>query len=276
MPLTYSLAGQTAIVTGGASGIGKAVAELLAKADATVAVFDINAEAANKVVDGIEGNAFFVPCDMADKQSVSRAYQQVIDKTGTVDILINNVGVWMPGGNILEMSEEIIAQMEMINVLSPLHLTRLAMKDMVAGKHRGCVTFISSTQAQVVDGAPTIYNVQKNTILGMAKAFAVAGGPFDIRVNAVSPGAISTEGMGAAEAVGKERIMAGNHKTPLKRRGTPEEVAQEVVNLCFATYTNGDLRTVDGGFSKVALPESLQVSGHIHPDDPDQAFLRKQ
>jgi NAD(P)-dependent dehydrogenase (short-subunit alcohol dehydrogenase family) len=275
MPLTYSLKSQTAIVTGGASGIGRAVAELLARADATVAILDVNAEAAKKLVAHIGANAFFVPCDMADKNNVDFAYRQVIEKTGRVDILINNVGVWMPGGNILEMPEETIETMEMINVLSPLHLTRLVMNDMVAGARKGCITFIASTQAHVIDGAPTIYNVQKNTILGMAKTFAVAGGPYDIRVNAISPGAISTDGMGAARAVGKQRIMAGNHKTPLGRRGGPEEVAQEILNLCFATYTTGDIRSVDGGFSKVALPESLQASGRVHPEDPDKAFLEK-
>jgi L-rhamnose 1-dehydrogenase len=174
------------------------------------------------------------------------------------------------------MSEEVIAKMETVNVLSPLHLTRLVMNDMIARKRKGCVTFVASTQAHVVDGSPTIYNVQKNTVLGMTKAFAVAGGPHNIRVNAILPGAISTEGMGAAKAVGKERIMAGNHKTPLGRRGTSEEVAQEIVSLCFATYTNGDLRVVDGGFSKVALPPSLQVPDTIHPDDPDQIFLRSR
>jgi NAD(P)-dependent dehydrogenase (short-subunit alcohol dehydrogenase family) len=274
MPLTYSLTGQTAIVTGGANGIGKAVAKLLAKAGATVAIFDINTDSDEKVAADIGANAFFIRCDMSDKSNVGQAYQQTIDKVGRIDILVNNVGIWMPGGNILEMSEEIITKMEMVNVLSPMHLTRLVMNGMIAEKRKGCVTFVSSTQAHVIDGSPTIYNVQKNTVLGMTKTFAVAGGPYDIRVNAVSPGAISTEGMGAAQAVGKDRIMAGNRKTPLGRRGTPEEVAQEVVSLCFATYTNGDLRTVDGGFSKVALPESLLALDSIHPDDPDQDFLR--
>jgi NAD(P)-dependent dehydrogenase (short-subunit alcohol dehydrogenase family) len=273
MSLTYSLKGKTAIVTGGASGIGRATAQLLAQADATVAIFDLDSEKGEQVADTIGSEAFFVPCNMAENADIDRAYEHVIERTGQVDILINNVGIWVPGGDILEMDEEIIAKMDAVNVVGPRHLTRRTMNDMRRRQDGGCVTFVSSTQAQVTDGAPTIYNVEKNTILGMVMAFAVAGGPYDIRVNAVSPGAISTEGMGAAPAVGRERILAGNHKTPLGRRGTPDEVAQEIVNLCFATYTTSDNRVVDGGFSRVALPEELTVKDRNHPDDPDASFL---
>ena len=273
MSLTYSLTGKTAIITGGASGIGRATAQLLADTDATVAILDTNEDKGVEIATTIGSNAFFVACDIADSSDIDRAFEEVKKRVGSIDILVNNVGIWVPGGDILDMPEAIIAQMEAVNVAGPRHLTRLVMNDMRANKQSGCVTFVSSTQALVVDGSATIYNVEKNTILGMVKAFAVAGGQYDIRVNAVSPGAISTEGMGAAQAVGQERILAGNHKTPLGRRGTPEEVAHEIVNLCFATYTTGDNRLVDGGFSKVALPENLTVTDRKHPDDPDAAFL---
>jgi NAD(P)-dependent dehydrogenase (short-subunit alcohol dehydrogenase family) len=274
MSLSYSLENQVAVVTGGASGIGRATVDLLAQAGATVALLDIDDEAGERVVKKYGGRVFFLRCDLSDISAVDQAYQEIISRAGKVNILINNVGIWMPGGDILEMSEDAIAQMEAVNIVGPRHLTRLVMNGMRQKQQEGCVTFVSSTQAQVIDGSPTIYNVQKNTILGMAKAFAVAGGPYGIRVNAVSPGAISTEGMGAAEAVGRERIMAGNHKTPLGRRGTPEEVAQEIVNLCFATYTTGDNRIIDGGFSKVALPASF-ASPTIQSVDPDKDFLTK-
>jgi meso-butanediol dehydrogenase/(S,S)-butanediol dehydrogenase/diacetyl reductase len=273
MALTYSLENHIAIVTGGASGIGRATVSLLGKAGATVFLLDIDDEAGERAAKEPESHTFFLHCDLSDTAAIDQAYQEIISKVGKVDILVNNVGVWEPGGDILDMPEDTIARMEAVNVTGPRHLTRLVMSGMKQSKQEGCITFVSSTQADVIDGSPTIYNVQKNTILGMAKTFAIAGGPFGIRVNAVSPGAISTEGMGSAEAVGKERIVAGNHKTPLGRRGTPEEVAQEIVHLCFATYTTGDNRIVDGGFSKVALPVSLTVSEEIHPEDPDKNFL---
>jgi NAD(P)-dependent dehydrogenase (short-subunit alcohol dehydrogenase family) len=273
MPLSLSLSGQNAIITGGAGGIGKATARLLAQAGAHVAILDVNAGAGQELAAELGDRAIFVACNMAKLEQIDRAYAEVITHLGHIDILVNNVGVWMPGGNILEMSDDIIAQMEAVNVTGPRHLTRLTMNDMRQRQQPGCVTFVSSTQAHVIDGEPTIYNVQKNTVLGMVKAFAIAGGPFGIRVNAVSPGAISTEGMGAANAVGKERIFAGNHKTPLGRRGTPKEVAQEIVHLCFATYTTGDNRTVDGGFSKVALPASLTPHTSVQDADPDKLFL---
>lgn len=273
MALTYSLKGKVAIVTGGASGIGRATAKLLAEADATVAILDVNEDKGSAISKEIGLDSFFIACNVAEIDDIDHAYEQVIDRTGHVDILVNNVGIWVPGGDILEMDESIIAQMEAVNVIGPRHLTRHVMNGMRDRKQGGCVTFVSSTQALVVDGSATIYNVEKNTILGMVKSFAVAGGAYDIRVNAVSPGAISTEGMGAAEAVGRERILAGNHKTPLGRRGTPEEVAQEITNLCFATYTTGDNRIVDGGFSRVALPVDLTVKDRGHPDDPDSNFL---
>ena len=276
MALTYSLDGQTAIVTGGASGIGKATATLLATAGAKVVILDIDENAGKQLATDIGPNALFIHCDMSELAEVDAAYRQITADIGLANILVNNVGIWMPGGNILEMDDSTIAKMEAVNVIAPRHLTRLVMNDMIRAGHKGCVTFVSSTQAHVIDGAPTIYNVQKNTILGMAKTFAIAGGPYDIRVNAVSPGAISTEGMGDAAAVGKDRIIAGNHKTPLGRRGTPEEVAQEIVNLCFASYTTGDNRIVDGGFSKVALPTSLTPDNVPRSTDPDSDFLANQ
>jgi NAD(P)-dependent dehydrogenase (short-subunit alcohol dehydrogenase family) len=271
MGLIRSLEGQTAIITGGASGIGKATAKLLSEADAEVYILDID-EAGQNVADEIGHRATFIPCDMGNIKEVDRAYDRVSELGGEIDILVNNVGIWIPGGDILDMEQDTIQKMENVNVKGPFHLTRLVMNGMKIKGREGCVTFVASTQAHIIDGAPTIYNVQKNTILGMTKALAVAGGPLGIRVNAVSPGAISTEGMGAAGAVGKERILAGNNKTPLGRRGTSEEVAEQIVSLCFTTYTNGAEIIVDGGFSSVAMAPSFELND-IHPKDPDITFL---
>lgn len=273
MALTLSLEGQSAIVTGGASGIGKATAQLLAQAGARVTVFDIQDNVAPLLNDaGIE----YIHCDMSDSVAIQNAFEEFLGHENKINILVNNVGIWVPGGDILSMSDDNIAKMEAVNVNGPRQLTRLAMNDMKTRGIDGSVVFVSSTQAYVIDGTPTIYNVQKNTIIGMAKTFAVAGGPFGIRVNAVSPGAIATDGMGVAQAVGKERITAGNRKTPLGRRGKPEEVAFEIVSLCFATYTSGDTRIVDGGFSKVALPASLTAELKQVSNDPDAKFLLEE
>lgn len=273
MALNLSLDGLSAIVTGGASGIGKATALLLAQAGANVTVFDIDDEMATTFKDT---SIRALRCDMSDSLEIDKAFNEFIQREQKIDILVNNVGIWIPGGDILDMSDDDIARMEAVNVVGPRHLTRLAMNNMKTRGDGGSVIFVSSTQAHVVDGTPTIYNVEKNTILGMTKTFAVAGGPLGIRVNAVSPGAIATDGMGVAHAVGKERILAGNHKTPLGRRGNPEEVAFEIVSLCFATYTNGDNRIVDGGFSKVALPTDLTVGRKEASNDPDATFLSEK
>jgi NAD(P)-dependent dehydrogenase (short-subunit alcohol dehydrogenase family) len=270
MALNLSLDGQSAIVTGGASGIGRATALLLAQAGARVTVFDIDDDLASTLKDK---SVRVQHCDMSISSEIDKTFSEFLAHEKKIDILVNNVGIWVPGGDILAMSDDIIAKMEAVNVAGPRHLTRLVMNDMKSRKAGGSVVFVSSTQAHLVDGSPTIYNVEKNTILGMTKAFAVAGGPLGIRVNSISPGAIATDGMGVAHAVGKERILAGNHKTPLGRRGNPEEVAFEIVSLCFATYTNGDNRIVDGGFSKVALPADLAVQRKETANDPDAVFL---
>lgn len=100
MPLVYSLDSQTAIVTGGASGIGRATAALLAQADCTVAILDSDQENGSRIADEIGSKSFFVRCNIADLSDVDRAFGEVVKKTGRVDILVNNVGVWKPGGNI--------------------------------------------------------------------------------------------------------------------------------------------------------------------------------
>lgn len=266
MSLSYSLDGQVAIVTGAAGGIGRATAELLAKAGAQVAALDVNDDAGEELARTL-GSVQYYQCDMANMRAITTVYEKVMRSHGRVDILVNNVGVWIPGGGILEMSEKDMDYMDAVNVLGPRHLTRLVMNGMKEKGVTGSVVFVASTQAHVIDGNATIYNVEKNTVLGMVKAFAIAGGPFDIRVNAVSPGAIATEGMGSL--VIRERVDAGNRKTPLGRRGHAKEVAQEIVSLCFATYTTGDNRIVDGGFSRVAIPPDLTSPLVVRANDPD-------
>src|SRR5512141_354703 len=114
MPITLSLEGQSAIVTGGASGIGRAAALLLAEAGARVTVFDIN----DKMSSAFESGAVKLQhCDMSDLSDISRAFNVFLDRESKVDILINNVGVWLPGGDILDMTDENITKMDAVNVI---------------------------------------------------------------------------------------------------------------------------------------------------------------
>ncbi len=240
-----TLHGRNAVVTGGGRGIGAAIATVLARNGAAVAVWDIDPEGAKKTTTVIQadgGTAIAVECDATDVESVAAAAFQTQSELGAVTILVNNAGI-----NAVEpfaiMSEESWDRMIRVNLKGPFLVTREFVADMLAAGW-GRIINISSSSAQT--GAPGMahYAASKGGVIGLTRALAVEYAAKGITVNHVPPGFIDTPLTRATVTV-----EAVAHTMPMRRAGQPEDVAHAVAYLASdeAGYVTGTTLSVNGG-----------------------------
>ena len=247
--------GKVAIVTGGGTGIGKACCEVLAAAGAHVFVLGRSPETLDTVARDVGGTA--KSCDVADWDQVERTFDEVKRETGRIDILVNNAGVPGPIAPVAEVVLESWRQCLEVNLFGALHCMKAAMAIMTE-QRSGSIVNMSSLMG--IEGYPmrTAYSASKFALVGMTEAVAREGGPFNIRVNALLPGAVSGENMdrilerrAATEGRAVEEIVAENYTEPaaLRRWVDPIEVAHAA--LFFASdassATTGEKMKVDCG-----------------------------
>jgi NAD(P)-dependent dehydrogenase (short-subunit alcohol dehydrogenase family) len=245
---------QVALVTGGARGIGRASARLLAQRGAAVCVnYAAHAEAAEEVVADITkagGRAIAVAADVADAAAVTAMVSRAEKELGPLTILINNAGVsWR--GTLDDYDAEAVARMRRINVEGVIHATRAVVPGMRQRRY-GRIVNISSIAATGT-GLPgnAFYAATKAEVAILTKRFALELGPHSVTVNAVAPGFVRTDltrgGRGAADwAATEERFAA---KTMLGRIGEPDDVANAVAFLAApeSGWITAQMLTVDGG-----------------------------
>lgn len=248
----FKLEKKTAIITGGASGIGAATAELFASVGATVHVSDIDLKAcqdrhaSSKFADKL----IVHHCDVADKASVD-AYVDTVLAAGTVDILFNNAGAGMVG-RIEQTSEEDFDRLYNVNVKGVFHMTSALMPHFLESKAGNIVNMASICG---VIGVPDrfAYCMTKFAIVGMTKAMAMDHAKDNIRVNCICPGRIATPFMldRINEYPDPEAIRADmDASQPMGRMGEPEEVATVVLYLASdaSSFVTGACESVDGGW----------------------------
>jgi 3-oxoacyl-[acyl-carrier protein] reductase len=234
-----NLKGKVAIVTGGTSGIGKAVADLLYSRGAKVVV------AARKKV---KTKHYFVQCDVSSRDDALNLVKETIKKYKKVDILINNAGVY-PFVNFKDMKEDQWDSLIRVNVKSLFNVTSAVAPYMMKRKSGRIVS--TASIAGAVIGFPNLvhYNTSKGAVLGFTRGLALDLAKYGITVNCVAPGAITTPGTKKAlsGAVVKE-IVAG---TPMGRMGKPEDIANAMAFLVAdeSSHITGQCIVVDGGFS---------------------------
>jgi 3-oxoacyl-[acyl-carrier protein] reductase len=244
-------AGRVAVVTGSARGIGAATARRFADEGASVAVLDLDRDAAAATAAGLGAEkAVGVACDVGDAASVEAAVAEVVAELGGLDILVNNAGVTRD--NLLfKMSEDEWDAVMNVHLRGSFLMSREAQKHMVTAKY-GKILNLSSVSALGNRGQAN-YSAAKMGLQGFTRTLAVELGPFGINVNAVAPGFIVTDMTDAtARRVGVEPEdyrKAAAELTPVRRVGYPEDIAATAAFLCSdeASFITGQTLYVDGG-----------------------------
>jgi NAD(P)-dependent dehydrogenase (short-subunit alcohol dehydrogenase family) len=248
-----SLHGRTAVITGGASGIGLAISQRLARDGASVAVFDVDYAGAERLVKQLRvdgSSALAVRVDVSDRRQVDGAVGEVRDQLGPIQVLVNCAGIeaFEPFQSITEASWDRIMA---VNLRGTFNCTQAVVSDMIAAGW-GRIINISSSSAQSGAAKMTHYAASKAGVIGFTKALALELGRAGITVNSIPPGSIDTPMLRRAAAAGHlggaavERIGAA---MPVGRAGTPEDIAAACAFLASeeAGYITGQVIGVNGG-----------------------------
>jgi glucose 1-dehydrogenase len=251
--MNIRLDGKRALVTGGNSGIGAAIARSLAEAGAKVAInYVSHPEAAGKLVRTIKkkhGHAISLPADVSDPGQVAEMFRQLDAAWGGIDILINNAGI--DGAHAFGWETDIAAWRKVIeiNLFGAFYCTREALRRMVSQK-RGVVLSTSSVHEVIAWSGYSAYTASKAAVGMLTKTLAQEAAPHGVRVLAVGPGAIKTS-INRAVWSDPKNLRDLLKKIPLHRMGQPEEIARMVVVLVSdaASYVTGRTIFVDGGMT---------------------------
>jgi NAD(P)-dependent dehydrogenase (short-subunit alcohol dehydrogenase family) len=244
-------AGQTAIVTGAGRGMGKAVAQALAREGAAVVIADVDEGPAKEVKGEIEkagGKALASHADISRVDDVRRLFAETVKAFGDVDILINNAGIGI-AKPLVEYTEVDWERQLDVNLKGMFFATQEAARVMVP-KRRGKIVNFCSTAGFVSSSTPeTAYDISKGGVRQLTVSVAAELAPHNINVNAVAPGTIMTE-LTLRVLDTPEKMARASAKIPLGRLGTPEDMVGPVLFLCSkdADYVTGHVLVVDGGW----------------------------
>jgi 3-oxoacyl-[acyl-carrier protein] reductase len=241
------LQGKRCIVTGGASGIGRAIALAFAREGADVAILDRNEEFAAKTADEAKASgisAFAITADVSDESSATTALNQAEQALGSVDVLVNNAGIG-DSARFADMSVEAWDRMIAVNLRSVFLCTRIVLPGMI---NRRCGRIISTSSQLAHKGGVELvhYCAAKAGVLGFTRALAYEVAPFGITVNAICPGPIETDLSAALPEEWRARKRA---ELPLGRFGTVDEIAPTAVLLASdeGSYYTGASLNPNGG-----------------------------
>jgi NAD(P)-dependent dehydrogenase (short-subunit alcohol dehydrogenase family) len=248
-----SLQGKVALITGGASGIGRATAVLFAREGAAVAVTDLNQKAGNEVVAEITkngGRAIFEPADVTLASDCQRVVQRATADLGPINVLFNNAGI-IRRASVVELSEEDWDRVMAVNVKAIYLMCREIIPIMVKNGG-GSIINTASGWGLAGGSRAAVYCASKGAVVLLTKAMALDHGPQKIRVNCICPGDTDTAMLrDEAQQLGESegRFLADSAKRPLGRLGKPEEIAQAVLYLASdaSSFVTGTALVVDGG-----------------------------
>lgn len=247
------LAGKVALISGGASGIGRATALLFAREGAAVSIVDLDEAAGQTVAQTITedgGRAIFVRCDVIQLADCERAVEQTVAELGALDVLFNSVGI-IRRATVLETSETEWDRVMAVNVKSIFLLSKYAIPVM-AEAGGGVIINTASGWGLVGGRKAAAYCASKGAVVLLTKAMALDHGEQGIRVNCICPGDTDTPMLrDEAQQLGEpiERFLAEAAQRPLQRIGKPEDIAQAALYLASdeSSFVTGTALVVDGG-----------------------------
>jgi pyridoxal 4-dehydrogenase len=242
------LDGRVAIVTGGAQGIGQAIAEKLSEEGASVVVADLNEEGAQQTVDGLAGEGLAIQADTSDPADVQRVVDATVEKFGGVDVLVNNAAI-VP---FIEWDDVDLDQWRKlidVNLTGPFIAIKAVEKPM---REKGYGRIVNIASNTILAGTPNMapYVAAKGGILGMTRSLATELGKHGITVNAVAPGLTESEGVKASPH--NEAFEFVEMLQAIPGKGQPRQIAPAVAFLASeeADWVTGQLLAVDGGHTR--------------------------
>jgi 2-hydroxycyclohexanecarboxyl-CoA dehydrogenase len=245
-----SLVGKNAVVTGGASGIGLATSQRLARDGAAVAIWDVNeADAQRAAAELVANGARAIACrvDVSQRAQIKAGLEHVHAELGPVQILVNNAGItdFTP---FLEVTEEGWDRIMSVNLKSMLLCTQTVLPDMLAAGW-GRVINISSSSAQSGSARMTTYAASKGGVIAFTKSLALELAASGVTVNNIPPGFVDTPMLRASDRPGGVAVAAVAASSPMKRPGRPEDIAAACAFLASedAGYITGQTLSVNGG-----------------------------
>lgn len=251
-----SLQGRSAVVTGGAQGLGKAMARRLAEAGASVLIGDIKIEqaeaAAAELSERYAGKVIATRLDVTDSASVAAAGERAASELGGIDIWVNNAGLY-PNVGLLEMTDETWDQVMAVNLRGVFACCREAARRMIdAGKGGVLINVVSTAGFSGVAPGVSAYVASKHGVRGLVRQLAIELAPHDIRVLGVAPTFCETEGNTAALAELPERVrseIAATLTSKLGRVGVPDDIARVVLFAAsdMAAFMTGSTLLADAG-----------------------------
>lgn len=249
---TINLKDKVAIVTGGAMGIGYGIVYRLAEAGASVLIADMNEEVGQSAAQQIANAGYiasFVHTDVSNADDVQRAVSTAHEKYGGLDIMVNNAGIY-PISPLMDMPLETFEKILSVNLKSVFLFTKAAAEVMKKSKHGGKIINVSSIDALHPSSVGlAAYDASKHGVWGFTKNSSLELAAYNIQVNAIAPGGISTPGAGAGNPAVEKIQKAFIQKIPMKRMGDPDDIGKVALFLAsdLASYITGTQIVVDGG-----------------------------
>jgi NAD(P)-dependent dehydrogenase (short-subunit alcohol dehydrogenase family) len=239
------LQGKRVVITGGASGIGRATAARFIQEGARVCVFDRDVPGGERLLQDLPGLAGFVPCDVASLEQIPAAFARAVALMGGVDVLVNNAGISIRHASVLEITPEAWNRVIGINLTGHFFVAQAAARLMVA-QGGGVILNMASTNGIMGFRYYADYNATKAGVIELTRSMAIELAP-KVRVLAVAPGYVMTP-MQRAEYT-DAMFEDLNRKIPLQRHAQPEEVAALFAFLASseAAYLTGHVYIIDGG-----------------------------
>jgi 2-hydroxycyclohexanecarboxyl-CoA dehydrogenase len=244
-----SITGQTVIVTGAASGIGRATAERLARAGARVAIADVDATSAASVAASLEG-AIAVSVDVTDTASVRAMVATVVAELGSIDVLVNNAG-WDRIAPFMDTDEALWDKILEINLKGQIACAHAVLPTMVE-RGGGRIVCVASDAGRVGSTGEVVYSAAKGGVIAFAKALAREVARHRIKVNVIAPGPTETPFLERFTEDGRDGILDAMVKaTPLRRLARPEDIASAVAFFVSedSDFITGQTLSVSGGLT---------------------------